>query len=127
MTSVAQAAPVNVCPSAVRADNQAAAQIKDRTSVQPSKCPGERQTRSRLHTSLPRALGPWVPTAWTRDPWPWDSIAVVGQDYVVFFSINFLFRKISKLLKSFKSSTKNVHIPLTLTYPLLTFCPICSQ
>lgn len=39
VTSVAQAAPDNVRPSAVRADNQVAAQIKDQTSVQPSKCP----------------------------------------------------------------------------------------
>ena len=100
MTSVAQAAPVNVCPSAGRADNQAAAQIKDRTSVQPSKCPGGRQTRSRLHTSLPRALGPRVPTAWMRYPWPWDSIAVVGQGYVVFF-FNYLF-----IRKNFKPTEK---------------------
>lgn len=85
LTSVAQAATDNVCPSAVRADNQVATQIKDQTSVQPSKCPGKRQTRSRFHTSLPRALGPQVPTAWTRYPWPWNSIAVVGQGYTVGF------------------------------------------
>ena len=58
LTSVAQAAPDSACPTADRADNQVAVQIKGWTSVQPSKCPGNRQTRSRFHTSLPRALGP---------------------------------------------------------------------
>lgn len=83
----------------------------------------ERGNEEPLSHLITQGSLPPAPCSVNKDPRPWNSVPLKDKVNSVVFKLTFYLEITSNLQNSYKNRTKNLHIALTQTHPVLTFVP----